>query len=165
MSALLRLYPRAWRERYGAEVEELLAAEPRTLRVWLDLIAGALDARMNPQWTPATKPEGGHETMSTFLSSCGRASYPPQQQRKSAFLMLAASLALVLVYFALNATLGESVFLQALLYATFNIALVLSSIPTFLHNYSPRVRAALVALGVVSSYAFFLGVTMLADRI
>jgi hypothetical protein len=49
MSALLRLYPSAWRERYGAEFAELLAARPPSLRDRLDIVAGAVDARLHPQ--------------------------------------------------------------------------------------------------------------------
>jgi len=45
----VRLYPRAWRERYGAELEALLEARPPTLGDRLDLIRGALDARVDPQ--------------------------------------------------------------------------------------------------------------------
>jgi hypothetical protein len=49
MKALLRLYPRAWRARYGEEFAELLASERPTPRFVFDVLAGALDARLNPQ--------------------------------------------------------------------------------------------------------------------
>ncbi len=60
----------------------------------------------------------------------------------------------------LSSTLSE-----ALLYSTFNIALVFSSLPTFLKNYPRNVRLSLLVLGIVASYGFFLGVTLLADRL
>jgi len=46
---LLRLYPRAWRERYGEELSAHLEAE-RPLRVGVvaDLVRGALDAHLHP---------------------------------------------------------------------------------------------------------------------
>jgi protein-S-isoprenylcysteine O-methyltransferase Ste14 len=49
-TAVLALYPRAWRERYGAEVSELTAeliaaAEVTPLRAGLDLLAGAARER------------------------------------------------------------------------------------------------------------------------
>ena len=50
MKWLLRLYPQAWRQRYGEEVAALLVSEPQTLRVALDLVAGAIDSWINPQW-------------------------------------------------------------------------------------------------------------------
>ena len=49
MSALLRLYPRAWRERYGDEMLALLEARPISLADRVDLIRGGFDARLHPQ--------------------------------------------------------------------------------------------------------------------
>ena len=46
---LLRLYPAAWRERYGDEFAELLASRPPKLRDRVDIVAGAIDARLHPQ--------------------------------------------------------------------------------------------------------------------
>jgi hypothetical protein len=49
MSGLLRLYPRPWRERYGEEFEALLADRPPSVRHRLDIVRGALDARLHPE--------------------------------------------------------------------------------------------------------------------
>ena len=46
---LLRLYPETWRARYGAEFTELLLARPPSVRDRLDILRGAVDARLNPQ--------------------------------------------------------------------------------------------------------------------
>jgi hypothetical protein len=48
---LLLLYPAAWRARYGAEFTELLLARPPSVRDRLDILRGAVDARLNPQLT------------------------------------------------------------------------------------------------------------------
>jgi hypothetical protein len=48
MSLAVRLYPAAWRERYGDELEALLADHPPALRDRIDLIRGAIDARLHP---------------------------------------------------------------------------------------------------------------------
>jgi hypothetical protein len=48
MSRYLALYPRAWRERYGDELEGVLEAERLGLRGGLDLLRGALDAHLHP---------------------------------------------------------------------------------------------------------------------
>jgi hypothetical protein len=45
---LLRLYPASWRERYGDEVVALLAERGLTVADRLDLIRGAVDARLHP---------------------------------------------------------------------------------------------------------------------
>lgn len=47
MSALPRLYPRSWRERYEPEFLGLLEARPPSIRDRLDIVRGALDARAN----------------------------------------------------------------------------------------------------------------------
>ena len=50
---LLRLYPRAWRQRYGAEMTDMLEHTPLSVRIVTDLIAGAIDAKLNPHLLPA----------------------------------------------------------------------------------------------------------------
>ena len=46
---LLRLYPRAWRERYGEELLALIETQsPLGLGTWLDLLRGALAAHLHP---------------------------------------------------------------------------------------------------------------------
>ena len=45
---LVRLYPRSWRRRYGAEMLAVLDAGPLRARDWLDLARGALDAWLHP---------------------------------------------------------------------------------------------------------------------
>jgi hypothetical protein len=49
MTRLLRLYPPAWRERYGAELASILEAQPPTLGDRLDLVRGAFDAHLHPE--------------------------------------------------------------------------------------------------------------------
>ena len=52
------LYPRAWRQRYGAEMEQMLAGQRPTFRTVLDLVAGAIDARLNPHLVSAPQSGG-----------------------------------------------------------------------------------------------------------
>lgn len=47
MQWLLRLYPRAWRERYETEMLALLEAYPATWSTAVDLLIGALDANLH----------------------------------------------------------------------------------------------------------------------
>jgi hypothetical protein len=49
MSMMVRLYPSAWRARYGDELDQLLTDRPPSLADRLDLARGALDARLHPQ--------------------------------------------------------------------------------------------------------------------
>ena len=47
---LLRLYPRRWRGRYEVEVQALLEDHQIRLRTVIDLLIGALDARLDPAY-------------------------------------------------------------------------------------------------------------------
>jgi DNA-binding PadR family transcriptional regulator len=47
---ILRLYPPAWRERYEAEMVALLEQHQITFWTVLDLLVGALDARLDPHY-------------------------------------------------------------------------------------------------------------------
>jgi hypothetical protein len=49
MSRLVRLYPKAWRNRYEEEFLTLLAERPPTIADHFDTVRGALDAHLNPQ--------------------------------------------------------------------------------------------------------------------
>ena len=49
MSRLVHLYPRTWRDRYEAELLDLLEQRPMSLRDAIDLVRGALDAHLHPQ--------------------------------------------------------------------------------------------------------------------
>jgi hypothetical protein len=55
MRALLHLYPRAWRERYGDELVALLEDRPPSPLDLVDLVRGAFDARLHPQ-LPGAQP-------------------------------------------------------------------------------------------------------------
>lgn len=47
---LLKLYPRWWRDRYEAEVGRLLEEHRVRLNTLVDLVAGAVDAGLNPTY-------------------------------------------------------------------------------------------------------------------
>src|SRR5215467_9711033 len=47
---LLRLYPRRWRGQYEMEVQALLEEHEIHLRTLVDLLIGALDARLDPTY-------------------------------------------------------------------------------------------------------------------
>ncbi len=51
MRWLVRLYPQRWRNRYGQELEAMLEQSRPSLRIAVDLVAGALDARLHSQLT------------------------------------------------------------------------------------------------------------------
>lgn len=54
--ATLVLYPKAWRDRYGDEVADLIASRPARLRTVVDLLAGASDAWTHRRHIPGARP-------------------------------------------------------------------------------------------------------------
>lgn len=50
MKRLIDLYPRRWRERYGAELEAFVAQRQAGLRLALDMLRGAIDAHLHPEF-------------------------------------------------------------------------------------------------------------------
>jgi hypothetical protein len=56
MSRLVRLYPRAWRDRYEDEFMALLAERPLSAGDIVDTLRGAVDAHLHPQATNEPQP-------------------------------------------------------------------------------------------------------------
>ncbi len=65
---LLRCYPRAWRDRYGAEVADILDRHPITPFTLVDLALSALDARRHPDLAPGEVLAASHRTRSGLVS-------------------------------------------------------------------------------------------------
>ena len=69
MKWLVRLYPRAWRQRYGGEFVALLAQQRLSPRIILDIVLGALDAHVHPQVSAARlELAGGGLAMTTQIA-------------------------------------------------------------------------------------------------
>ena len=78
MTWLLRLYPPPWRRRYGGEVAEMLADQRFSLRIAIDLIAGAIDVWLHPSVTlaAAVAAEPHVEEKKTMLQRIARLDVP-----------------------------------------------------------------------------------------
>lgn len=148
-AALIRLYPRAWQQRYGAEMRELLAQNRFTLRAAADLIAGAIDARIYPQRMPAQPGAEAGATMMTRAFRCAPAGVTMADQRRSAGWMIGGSLGLTAIAVLLKMQLGPNAFSEGLLYSSFPAALMLSNECTTLKRYSPAARVAMSGGGAL----------------
>ncbi|MEO5885182.1 MAG: hypothetical protein ABIQ58_06675, partial [Candidatus Limnocylindrales bacterium] len=49
MNLLVRLYPQTWRDRYETEFQGILEARPPSARDRVDIVRGAIDARLHPE--------------------------------------------------------------------------------------------------------------------
>jgi hypothetical protein len=66
---LVRCYPLRWRQRYGAEVLEVLSQHQPTARTVLNLWAGAVSARLDQAWRAGRHPMTGLPRWSPLLAA------------------------------------------------------------------------------------------------
>jgi hypothetical protein len=165
-SVLIRLYPRAWRQRYGEEMRELLASQPSSLRTLTDLVAGALDARLNPQHMPAL-PAGGNEGVGTMMKAlrCAPAGVTIQDQWRSAAWMIGGSFVLTAFGILLKLRIGPNALSEGLLYAAFPASLMLSLECTYLKRYSAASRRTMSIGGALFVILIVWLATVVANRI
>lgn len=101
---LLRLYPRAWRERYGEEFLATAGSAPLRLQQVIDIVSGAIDARLSADVRRATKPyrvvpNGGAPMILRSMLACESRSarYSARDSLIGAGVMLGASLLFALL--------------------------------------------------------------------
>jgi len=78
---LLRLYPRAWRERYGEEFLEFVGPGRLRLQQVIDIVSGAVDAHLSREVRRSTAPDGGGAIMLTSLKAVCARTGPPITRR------------------------------------------------------------------------------------
>lgn len=165
-SALIHLYPRAWQQRYGREMREMLAAQKPTVRMFADLVAGAVDARLNPQWTPADRAgttQGAEHMVKAFR--CAPEGVSASDQWRSAAWLVGGSLVLTLIGLALKVQMGSNSFSEGLLYSAFPASLMLSSECTYLKRYSTAARSVMSVAGAVLMVLVMWAAVAIGNRI
>jgi hypothetical protein len=153
---LIRLYPRRWRERYGEEFEALVADRPLGARQVLDILFGALDARLvsQPPWTGAAgEPAGGGgHVMRILTSGCRGPELSRGEQLRGAVLTGASVILVSAGYVALNRIFGDNPWLEALGMAVFPFGLVVATIGLYFREHSLRARLLVGAAMLVVIY-------------
>jgi hypothetical protein len=147
MKGLLRLYPRAWRDRYGAEMESLIADQPGTVRLAIDLIAGAIDARLHPQLSKAdagTTAGRGETAVTKLLTHCQPHDITTADYKRSAALMIGMTMALAGIHLGLKRAFGGNLAIEAFGISTFPVAVLASSWGTYFKRYSTAARLAII---------------------
>jgi hypothetical protein len=95
---LLRLYPRAWRERYADEFLATAGQAPLNLQQVVDIVSGAIDAWLSADVRNATRPfgavsgGGGSMTLNSLIACETRSSrYTKRDSLIGAVVMIGAS--------------------------------------------------------------------------
>ena len=142
MKILLRLYPKAWRNLYGDEFAGILARQRLTPRLLLDIIGGAVDARLQPQVRMA---EGDTMTRN-LLKRC--AASGPQLSKKDELLRAAAMIGFSLLFAGLyiwaSYVYRDNEMVEAFGIMAFPAAMIATMPFTYLKGQSRAARAVTV---------------------
>ena len=158
---LLHLYPRAWRERYGAEF--LATVEPGWLNVQqvIDIVSGAIDARLSSDVRRATAtssvaPSGGGPMTEKSLAICDRRQvrYTKRDALIGAGVMIAATIVFSVLGIAARRA-GWTVTGEILLSLAFAGSLTLS-MPFWLMKGQPW-KAQVVIVGGTTAFLIAIG--------
>jgi len=149
---LIKLYPRRFRRRYGAELADLIASQPFSVRTTVDLIAGAIDAWIHPQLLtalPATPNAQGETTMIARLMRFECAGYgtpvTPADVKKSLAITLVGTIVLLLGWWWIKQTVGGNSYLTALSINSFYFPYLFSLRYTSLKGRSASVQWTFIA--------------------
>jgi hypothetical protein len=165
---LLRLYPRAWRDRYGDEFLATIGDGALHVQQIIDIVAGAIDAWVSPlvrrqaRSGSTVHPSEGDPMTTSLTTICASRTlrYTKRDALIGAGVMLAGSLAMatggVLLKLRGHTALGEAVVMNG-----FFVPLVLSMPFWLLKGQSWRAQTVLVG-GII---AFLLGISCLATLI
>jgi hypothetical protein len=167
---LLFLYPRRWRERYGAELAALVRHQRWTPALVIDLVAGAIDARLHPQ--PLPRPSSGTEgddAMFARLMKFRCAGYgptvTPRDQWISVAVMIGGTLVLTLIWMGFHLKYGDNPYVDAFSLTPFLMAMLLSLPMTSLKGRSWLAQTIFVAGGIVVLIVTSLAVGFITARL
>lgn len=145
MTWLLVLYPPRWRRRYGDEVRALIDAQPFSLHASIDLIAGAIDAWVEPQKI-ATE-EGVNMIGTAMKPGCAGSGVRVSREdaRKSAVVMLGGTLLLTAVWMVMHIKrIGDRTYVDSLSAMAFLVPYVFSLRYTSLKGRSLRTQGIFI---------------------
>jgi hypothetical protein len=177
MKWLLRLYPAAWRERYGEEFGAVLASQRASLGLVLDVIAGAIDAHFYPQIvtqknSQIQQPEGkqtqGGDTMTLAMfqrCAAGGPKLSPGERRIASRLAIGTSFVMALLYVMLTKLYREAPAAQAMFWSSVLAPNIIYAQMAYLKNRSRLTHAIIVGGGILGMYAFMLAVCVVASRL
>lgn len=156
---LLRLYPRAWRDRYGDEFLELVGSEPLQFQQVIDITSGAIDAWLSADVrgvTRATAQSAGGATMVKTVSVCEKdqTRYDKRDALIGAAMIIAGSLLSVLLGAALKRN-GYDGAAESVMNMGWLVAMNLS-MPLWLTKDQPR-ASQLALTGVTTGILLFVG--------
>jgi hypothetical protein len=173
MTWLLRLYPRVWRRRYGAEVAEMLAGRPFSLAVAIDLLAGAIDARLHPAATlavasaqrPPTEDKTMLKTRGFVCAALAGPGLARADQWRANGTTIGGTLVLVAIWMYAHVHAGDDPYIDSLSVMTYMLPFLVSLRHTSLRNRPASVQAIFIGGWSVLLTVFMLGIGWVTTKL
>ncbi len=173
MNWLLRLYPAQWRERYGEEFGAVLASQRVSVGLVVDVIGGAIDAHLHPQFHTQTQNSNTsysqrEDTMTlAMLQRCsvGGPKLSPSDRRIASRATILSALGLAAVSLVLTKIYHGAPAVQALLYASAPVLSIVHGQTAYLRKRPWQTQALVLGAGISGMYLFMLAVCLIANRL
>lgn len=174
MTWLLGLYPPRWRQRYGREVAAMLAERRFSLRIAVDLVAGAIDVWLHPSVTLAAAPAAdSHVEEKTMLNrimrlDC-RGAFGPNlakaDQWKASLVMIGCCVVLTAAWMAAHFRFDDNPYVDSLAVMPSMVGMLASMRYTYLKERSNSVQAVFIGGFSLLLCAFFIAAGWIASRL
>jgi hypothetical protein len=169
ISGLLKLYPPGWRRRYGSEFVELMRQQPFTIATTVDVIAGAIDAWVDPQMSAASHSAAGTGTgeknmfakLLRFQCAGHGHDITREDRWKSTIVTVGGTLVGTVVWMAVHIKIGDNAYVDALSVWPFMAAMLLGLRYTELKGRSNLTQTIFIG----SNLAFITAIFLLAGWI
>jgi hypothetical protein len=169
MKWLVRRYPAAWRERYGEEFAAVLENQPVSLGLLMDVIGGAVDARLHPQSQilQTSKVKGDDTMTNAMLQRCaaGGPKLSPRDQRIAGTFMILSALIIAGAYVALTKIYHSIPAVQALGYTSFPALSLIYTQAAYLRKRSVLTQVLICVSGLTALYLFMLASCLIAAKL
>jgi hypothetical protein len=174
MNWLLRLYPAQWRNRYGEEFAAVLAQQPASVGLFLDVLSGAIDAHLHPQIQQLTSKQTdlkqieGDDTMTKqMLQRCmaGGPKLSAQDQKIASIFMIGSALVMAVLYIVLRKMYHAAPAVEAVGYASFPAMSLIYAQMAYLRKRPALTQLLICSAGLAGMYLFMFGVCVIASKL
>jgi len=169
MNWLLRLYPAGWRERYGEEFAAVLARQRASPGLILDVLSGAIDAHLHPQFQYSeSKQIIGDDTVTLeMLQRCaaGGPRLSPSDRRIASIFMILSALVMATLYIALTKVYREAPAVKAVGYASFPFLGLVYEQTAYLRKRPWLTQVFILGGGLLALYGLMLAVCVVGSKL
>jgi hypothetical protein len=185
MNWMLQLYPARWRERYGEEFSAVLEGQRASVGLVLDVLAGAIDARLYPQspqqMHPQTQTQNdsqvqnsdakqskGEETMTLAMferCAAGGPKLSPNERRIAFRLSIGSALVIAVLYLVLTKIYREAPAVQAVFWTSVFFPNFIYQQMVYLKKRLWLTQALVLGSGLSAMYLFMLTVFIVASKL